>query len=215
MVGALGLYDEALWTVASGGSVALERWEEAGTWTPLPLADWCSDRVDGDRALVARCVGSTLDVGCGPGRLTAALSDAAVGGAVLGVDVSAAAVALTRRRGAAAVRASVFGPLPAEGHWDTVLLADGNVGIGGDAVALLRRCRALLAPAGRIVVELDPRPSTEASRTRLRLGDRRSEFFGWARVGPDAIDAIAGAAGLVCGERGSEAGRCFSVLTSR
>ena len=37
---------------------------------------------------------------------------------------------------------------PGEGRWDTVLFIDGNVGIGGDPIALLRRVRQLLAPAG-------------------------------------------------------------------
>ena len=48
----------------------------------------------------------------------------------------------------------VFGPLPGEGRWDTALLADGNIGIGGDPVALLARVRELLAPEGRVVVDL-------------------------------------------------------------
>ena len=38
-----------------------------------------------DLALLAHCTGRTLDIGCGPGRLTAAL--AALGHVVLGIDV--------------------------------------------------------------------------------------------------------------------------------
>ena len=40
--------------------------------------------------------------------------------------------------GPALVR-SVFETLPGEGRWDTVLLMDGNIGIGGDPAALLGR----------------------------------------------------------------------------
>ncbi len=61
----------------------------------------------------------------------------------------------------------MFAPLPGEGRWGTALLADGNIGIGGDPVALLRRLREVLDPRGRIVVELAA-PGTEP---QLRLGD--------------------------------------------
>jgi hypothetical protein len=60
---------------------------------------------------------------------------------VLGVDVSPAAVARAKGAGGAVLRRSVFDRLPAEGRWGTALLADGNIGIGGDPHALLRRVR--------------------------------------------------------------------------
>lgn len=95
---------------------------------------------DGARALR----GTVLDVGCGPGRLVAEL--AARGRPALGIDVSEAAVAHTARLGGQALRRSVFEPLPGEGRWDTALLLDGNVGIGGDPAALLHRMAQLLTP---------------------------------------------------------------------
>ena len=49
------------------------------------------------------------------------------------------AVAQTPDRGVAAIRRNVFDALPGEGRWRTALLADGNIGIGGDPAALLRR----------------------------------------------------------------------------
>ena len=67
-----------------------------------------------DEHVLGQCSGRrTLDLGCGPGRFTAALR--ARGSAALGVDNSAVAVELTRRRGGAAVRRDLFAPLPAEG----------------------------------------------------------------------------------------------------
>ena len=69
---------------------------------------------------------------------------------------------------------SVFQPVPGEGGWDTVLLADGNIGIGGDPVALLTRCRELLAPAGRVLVELDPPGHGAARRPRAARARRRA-----------------------------------------
>ncbi|MDP9442781.1 MAG: hypothetical protein M3P34_11540, partial [Actinomycetota bacterium] len=63
---------------------------------------------------------------------------------------------------------SVFGALPGEGRWATALLIDGNIGIGGDPVALLRRVAELLRPAGVVLVELDaPGAPTEVVTVRM------------------------------------------------
>ncbi len=105
-----------------------------------------------DLGLLGHCVGPTIDVGCGPGRLTAALADR--GHPVLGIDVAHACVAQALGRGGVVLRRDVFGPLPGEGRWRTALLADGAVGIGADPVGLLRRVRRLLDPRGRVVVEV-------------------------------------------------------------
>ena len=83
------------------------------------------------------CTGPTIDLGCGPGRLVARLVERGV--PALGVDQSATAVGLARRSGAPALRRDVFEPLPGTGRWQTVLLADGNVGLGGDPWRVLRR----------------------------------------------------------------------------
>ncbi len=65
---------------------------------------------------------------------------------MLGIDVVPEAVEQTRRRGASALQRDLFDALPGEGRWQTALLADGNVGIGGDPVALLARTRDLVQP---------------------------------------------------------------------
>ena len=62
----------------------------------------------------------------------------------------------------------MFGDVPCAGRWRTALLLDGNVGIGGAPVALLRRTRELLAPGGAALVELDP-PGAPTVRTRVRI----------------------------------------------
>ena len=72
----------------------------------LPVERWTEDSGEGDDILLDACTGPTLDIGCGPGRLTAAL--AGRGLAALGVDSSHTAVRLTRRRGAIALRRNVF-----------------------------------------------------------------------------------------------------------
>ena len=60
----------------------------------------------------------------GPGRLVTAL--AARGVPALGVDVSVVAQRQCRRRRAPMLRRDLFRPLPGEGTWQHVLLADGN-----------------------------------------------------------------------------------------
>lgn len=140
-------YADAL--VTGRGPLFLRRTD--GWLLPLEVERWCARADAVDLTVLARCEGTVLDVGCGPGRLVAEL--AARGRPALGIDVSEAAVEHTARLGGQALRRSVFEPLPGEGRWDTALLLDGNVGIGGDPAALLRRVSQLLAPAGLLIVE--------------------------------------------------------------
>ena len=189
--------------------------DEAGRRDALTpaLGRWRGEVDTVDLALLARAEGPVLDVGCGPGRLVAEL--ARRGHSALGVDVAADAVRLTTHAGGAAVRRSVFDPLPGEGRWGTVLLADGNVGIGGDPVQLLRRCRALAQPGGRVLVELEA-PGTGCSTVRIRL-ERRGEatpWFDWAHVGVDAVAPPAAAAGLRVEDTWCAGQRWFASLTS-
>jgi SAM-dependent methyltransferase len=80
-----------------------------GSCTLLPVARWQAPPGTADEALLLRgCTGPTMDVGCGPGRLVAALSVRGV--VALGIDVSPLAVALTRSRGAMALHHEGAGP---------------------------------------------------------------------------------------------------------
>jgi SAM-dependent methyltransferase len=165
----------------------------------------------GDELMIDICRGPALDVGCGPGRLAAAFTRRGV--PALGIDVSAAAVALAREAGAVALCRNVFGPVPRPGCWREVILADGNIGIGGDPVRLLRRVRALLGRRGRVLAELDPpgRP-TRSYLTALEAVGATSAPFRWATVGVDGIGPICAAAGLAVTTVTSEAGRYVAVL---
>ena len=158
-------YTDALRT--GRGPLFLRRTD--GWLLPLEVERWCAEADAADREVLRRCEGAVLDVGCGPGRLVAAL--AVQGRPVLGIDVSEAAVAHTVRLGGQALRRSVFEPVPGEGRWDTALLIDGNVGIGGDPHALLRRMSQLLTPGGLLVVETAPVDVDE--RVRVRVADGR------------------------------------------
>jgi SAM-dependent methyltransferase len=213
MTTALAQYGAALRRAAAGRPAHLQLIDPAANRPVRRLApwDWCADRRPGDESLLTRCTGPTLDVGCGPGRLVAALT--ARGLPALGVDVSAEAVRQARRRGATARHACVFAPVEDEGGWRHVLLADGNIGIGGDPERLLRRCRELLAPGGDVLVELDP-PGTGSWRgeVALRTGDLVSTPFPWAAVAADDVDTLAHATALPVLERWTHARRCFVRL---
>ena len=210
------LYGRLLATAAQhvlgGGPPVRARVRSAdGTLEPLPLDRWVGAADAGDDAVLALAEPAVLDLGCGPGRHLAALR--ATGKPGLGLDLSPVAVRLARRRGAAAVPGDVFGSVPWAGRWRTALLLDGNIGIGGAPVLLLRRTRELLAAGGQALVELDP-PGAPTLSTRLRLEAPGvvSEWFAWARVGTDGIAALAGDAGLAVDETICAGGRWLARL---
>ena len=183
-----------------------------GRLLPLHVDRWAGPVTAADQTMLSRARGPVLDVGCGPGRLTAALHRRGVD--VLGLDVLDPVPVLARRAGAPVHLASVFDPLPAEGGWQCVLLADGNVGIGGDAAALLTRVRALLAPGGTVLCELDPdAPPHGAQRVRLEGLGCSSDWFSWAMLAPEALPEVAAAAGLDVRESWQCQGRAFAALT--
>ncbi|MGH3180028.1 MAG: methyltransferase domain-containing protein, partial [Streptosporangiaceae bacterium] len=124
-----------------------------GSRKPLPVEGWLHES-PGDKSILDRCEGPTLDIGSGPGRLTVALAERGI--PALGIDITPYAVDLARSSGALVMLRNVFDRVPGTGRWTAVLLADGNIGIGGDPAALLRRVAELLAPQGRAIVELEP-----------------------------------------------------------
>ena len=167
-----------------------------GSHTLLPVDRWRALPGAADEALLLRgCTGPTVDVGCGPGRLVAALSVRGV--MALGIDVSPLAVALTRSRGAMALHRDVHDRLPGEGRWRHVLLADGNIGIGGDPARLLRRAGELLLRGGTVLAEVEPPGSgVRCGSARLVHDDIAGPSFPWCRVSADAATVVADAADL-------------------
>ncbi|MFF9061107.1 class I SAM-dependent methyltransferase [Streptomyces sp. NPDC101213] len=210
---AAGPYSTAL--RAGRGPLFLRRAD--GRLLPLEVERWCAraDRVD--REVLDRCEGAVLDVGCGPGRLVAEL--AARGRTALGIDVSEAAVEHTVRLGGQALRRSVFEPLPGEGRWGTVLLMDGNVGIGGDPRALLDRAARLLSPGGLLIAETLPGDVDERAEVQVvdvpEAPAGSGGAFPWARLGTPALSRYAGRSGWGAVDQWAAGGRCFVALRSR
>jgi SAM-dependent methyltransferase len=206
-VGALGPYEQSLLTASP-----LCLHDTGGRVTSLDVARYLGAVDDADRSVLARCVGPTLDVGCGPGRFVAALTERGV--VALGVDIAETAITLTRDRGLRAVLRSVFAPIPAEGHWRTVLLMDGNIGIGGDPALLLARVHALLAPGGQVLIETHADPDADEMLT-VRFsqhGEVIGPSFPWAYVGVGPLLGYARELGYGAPEVWSAAGRTYVSL---
>ncbi|OBH03712.1 SAM-dependent methyltransferase [Mycobacterium sp. E1747] len=195
------LYDQAL-----GGERCWIRHDD-GELRPLPAHRWlgvrCPDDVcpgDGsedafDEAVTQMCTGPTIELGCGPGRLVARLIQRGI--PALGIDRSVTAIRLAGRGGAPALLGDVFDPLPGMGLWQTVLLVDGNVGLGGDPCRILGRAAELLARGGRCVAEFDAENiGIRARWVRLESACEVGPWFRWASVGVDSAAALAAQVGL-------------------
>ncbi|HEY7593934.1 MAG TPA: class I SAM-dependent methyltransferase [Actinophytocola sp.] len=196
-----GLHGQRCWLeLASGERIS------------LPVARWRAEPSPGDELMLRHCTGPTLDIGCGPGRLAAALLERGV--PALGTDISPVAVRLARAAGAVAVRRDVFDRQPAEGRWRHALLADGNIGIGGDPVRLLGRVRELLGRGGSVLVELDPPGGgLRHGPVRVATDSTGGRWFRWAWLGADMVGEIATAAAMDVGWVRGAGGRWFAELT--
>ncbi|MGB3771972.1 MAG: methyltransferase domain-containing protein [Rhodococcus sp. (in: high G+C Gram-positive bacteria)] len=181
----------------------------------LPVERWlggeyatADDRVV-DEALLRLCRGRTLDLACGPGRLVGELRRR--GAHALGVDSSAGAVELSRSRGAQSLLGDIFETLPDEGRWDTVLLLDGNIGIGGDPARVIARAHEIASPGGSVFVEVEG-AGTGLVAERLRIESDRvvGEWYDWARIDADTLAVLAHAVGLVSVGTSVVAGRYFA-----
>ena len=129
---------------SDGGEAVLpvRRW----SGPPTPTTPGCSTA-----APVRPSTSAAAPVGCWSGWRAAASRR-------LGVDHSPVAQEQCRARGVVMLRRDVFARVPGEGRWAHVLLADGNIGIGGDPARLLDRAARLLARAGRGSSRPIPRP---------------------------------------------------------
>ncbi len=211
---ALSLYAETLRGHADGSATATVARFRDGRSRPLAVQRWCEPADAVDEHALGLLRGPVLDVGCGPGRHLHALARRGVFG--LGVDLSPVAVGLARGAGATAIVGSIFDDLPGTQTWQSALLLDGNIGIGGCPSRLLRRIGRLLAGDGHVLVELEP-PHAATIETAIRLETpcATSDWFPWAEVSAADIGAVAGAADFRVTEQWSRGERWFALLAAR
>jgi SAM-dependent methyltransferase len=213
------LYDRAL-----GGERCWIRHED-GEVRALPAHRWLGARcrLDGgsadaldedfDEAVTRMCNGPTIELGCGPARLIARLYDRGI--PALGIDRSAAAIRLAGRGGAPALLSDVFEPLPWMGRWQTVLLVDGNVGLGGDPGRILGRAAELLRCGGRCVAEFESDAiGIRARWVRLESACDVGPWFRWASVGVDCAATLAAQVGLTLTSVRLISGRVIASLAA-
>jgi SAM-dependent methyltransferase len=166
-----------------------------------------------DETVTQMCTGPTIELGCGPGRLVARLFERGI--PALGIDRSATAIRLAGRGGAPALLGDVFEPLPGIGRWQTVLLVDGNVGLGGDPRRILGRAAELLRRGGRCVAEFDADDIGICTRwVRLESACDVGPWFRWASVGVDSAATLAAQVGLTLSGVRLIGGRVIASLTA-
>jgi SAM-dependent methyltransferase len=208
---AVEVYGDAIGATLDGRPAALRLVRVDGSARVHDVERWVAGADDVDERMLDRCAGPTIDLGCGPGRLVEAL--ALRGVPALGVDVSPDAIGVALVRGAMVLRRDLFRPLPGEGRWGSAILADGNIGIGGDPVRLMRRVARLVGADGRAVVELSVDDLDSRGPVRLAVGGGPlSSAFAWAEVGAPALVRLAAATGWHPREIWDDAGRRFALL---
>lgn len=179
------------------------------------VRNWCQDASAIERSLLQSLRGPVLDVGCGPGRLLAAAGT--LGLAALGIDTSAEAIRQARSRGGRAIEQSIFDTVPQSGHWQSIILLDGNIGIGGNIGSLLGRCRQLIALGGTLLVEVEADEQIDTVYPAVLEDERgnRSEAFAWARTGTAGLATRAQAGGWSVTDVRHVQGRVFCFLSPR
>lgn len=177
------------------------------------VLSWCSEASPLERRLLQSLDGPVLDIGCGPGRMLSAAQS--LGLTALGIDTSGEAVRCARSRGARALEQSVFSAVPQSGLWQSMLLLDGNIGIGGSISSLLRRCRQLIARHGTLLVEVEADDGVDtAYRAVLEDGEGNlSQPFVWARGGKPALEARVWSTGWTVASTQRIQGRVFCRLS--
>lgn len=184
-----------------------------------PGERWLGALTAADRRALALVEGPVLDVGCGPARHTVALGERGI--PALGIDITPALLTLARPRGAAVLERDVFGRIPGEGRWGSVLLLDGNVGIGGDVASLLARAAQLIHPSGMVLVELDVAPDLDHGRPQPRCvrvelaGAAVGPWFGWTCVTRASLAAVMHSVPLRLAAYWEDDGRGFATLRRR
>jgi SAM-dependent methyltransferase len=177
----------------------------------LPSHRWFAAAGAAEQRALDHVEGPVLDVGCGPGRHLVALAERKV--FALGIDTCRPFLDVARTRGVNVLERSVFDRVPGAGRWRSALLFDGNIGIGGDPVALLGRVLELVCDDARIVVEIEPDDTEHEvlvvrAETDLDVGP----WFHWTTVDQARLMSIAATVGVEVLDVWDREHRRFAVL---
>lgn len=182
-----------------------------GSSSTLPMQRWLGAPTVEEIEVLGLAVAPVLDIGCGPGRHVAALNRHCV--MAMGIDVADGAVSHARRRGAPVLQRSIFERVPGSGRWNSALLLDGNIGIGGDPHRLLHRLSQVLHPKGNVIVEMEaPGVASRKSSATLQCDGATTEPFPWAIVGVTDIERLAHEADWCTHDLFTGGGRWFADL---
>jgi SAM-dependent methyltransferase len=182
-----------------------------GVALDLPVHRWFGPADASKQRALDHAARPALDIGCGPGRHLVALAEREV--FALGIDISPAFLDVARERGVNVLHRSVFDRVPGVRRWRTALLLDGNIGIGGDPEALLRRIVELLRDDGRVIVETELHDGTdEVVMVRAETSETSGPWFRWTTVGPRRLVALAASVGLAVADTWQDDGRAFARL---
>ena len=187
---------------------------DGGACHELDIDRWLAEADDVDHRLLERVCGPVLDIGCGPGRHVEALTMRST--EALGIDLSPDFVALAQAKDRRVLLRSVFDPLPREAAWQSALLLDGSIGIGGDPAALLRRVGDLLNPGGRALVETaGPEGPSERVTMALESQDGADSWFDWATLAASDIGPLARSTTFELADQWHDGDRWFAQLDRR
>ncbi len=182
-----------------------------GAVLAVPVERWFGEPSPADPRTLRLAVGPVLDIGCGPGA-TCSRSRRPTCRSLVSTSPTHSCGG-PRRDGASVIRRSVFDDVPGAGEWMTCLLLDGNIGIGDDPVALLRRTREVYAPAVAYSLRQSrPAASPRRDDVHVQLDARRGPRFAWGSVSIDRLRTVAAAVGMPVVRCWSADGRWFAWL---
>ena len=170
--------------------------ETGSSWDPEQYRRFAAERAQPFHDLLDRLdpgpYGRAVDLGCGPGELTALAADRLEVRTMTGIDNSPSMLASTAAYASESVvfREGDISTWTSTGDHDLVLAAASLQWVA-DHPAVLRRWMAALAPGGRLAVQVpaNAHAPTHVVATRLASSERYVSAFGPDGPPPDPVAA--------------------------
>ena len=154
-----------------------------------------------EAALLTHVVGRCLDIGCGAGRILRYLS--AKGCAVVGIDIDPPLIQLCPELGDSPVHVTSWEKMEPLGQFDSLLLLNRSIGIGGNLAGvkrLLARCAASASSRGVLLFDSYEvaGPTGVLERTlRHKYRGQYGEAFPWVYFCSEIANQLLAEAGWV------------------